>query len=249
MRIVALTGGIAAGKSTIGDLLAELGAIRIDADQLAREAVQPGSPGLARIVERFGAGVLTENGELNRPELGKIVFADAEALADLNGIVHPEVQRLLDSRIDAVEGTADIVVYEIPLLVESGAQAGRRWDLIVTAEAPVETRIARMQELRGMNEDAARARIANQASEAERRSIADVVIETGGTPEETRSQVAGLWARLTRGGSPAGVIPAETCLRASELREPVESHLGQEGDHEETDQHQHPGPGTQMREE
>lgn len=196
MFIVALTGGIAAGKSTIGDQLAELGAIRIDADQLAREAVEPGSPGLARIVERFGAGVLAQGGGLNRPELGKVVFADPEALADLNGIVHPEVQRLLDERIDAVRGTADIVVYEVPLLAESGAHGARRWDLVVTAEAPIETRVARMRELRGMSEVEARARIANQADEAKRRAIADVVIETGGTSEETRAQVADLWASI-----------------------------------------------------
>lgn len=198
MLVVALTGGIAAGKSTIGDQLAELGAIRIDADQLAREAVDPGTPGLARIVDRFGGGVLTEDGALNRPELGKVVFADAAALADLNGIVHPEVQRLLDERIDAVRAASPgaIIVYEVPLLAESGAHAARHWDLVVTAEAPVETRVARMRELRGMSEDEARARITHQADERDRRAIADVIIDTGGAPEDTREQVARLWGRL-----------------------------------------------------
>lgn len=198
MLVVALTGGIAAGKSTIGDQLAELGAIRIDADQLARQAVEPGTPGLDRIVKRFGGGVLTVAGALNRPELGKIVFADAAALTDLNAIVHPQVQRLLDERIDAERAASPgaIIVYEVPLLAESGAHGARHWDLIVTAEAPVEARVARMRELRGMTDAEARSRIASQADERERRAIADVVIETGGTPEDTREQVARLWERL-----------------------------------------------------
>lgn len=198
MLVVALTGGIAAGKSTIGDQLAKLGAIRIDADQLAREAVAPGSPGLAQIVARFGVGVLAEDGALNRPELGKIVFADPAALADLNAIVHPEVQRLLGERIDALQGGPEIVIYEVPLLVESGAYRARQWDLVVTAEAPAETRVARMRDLRGMDEADARARIANQTGENERRAISDVVIETGGSPAETGEQVAQLWGRLQR---------------------------------------------------
>lgn len=182
----------------IGRRLEELGAVRVDADQLARDAVAAGSPGLARVAERFGSELLTAAGELDRAALGSIVFGDAAALADLNAIVHPEVQRLLDARIDAArEAGAGVLVYEIPLLAETKG-AGRDWGLKVTAEAPVEARVARMIELRGMTEGDARARINNQASEAERRAIADVVIETGGTEAETLAQVDALWSELTK---------------------------------------------------
>ncbi|MBP1325433.1 dephospho-CoA kinase [Leucobacter exalbidus] len=194
MLVVALTGGIAAGKSTIGSQLEGLGALRIDADQLAREAVAPGSPGLARVIARFGDELLTAEGALDRAALGEIVFSDPAALAELNAIVHPEVRRLMNESIADARQRADIVVYEIPLLAES--EARDTWDVIVTAEAPIETRVARMQQLRAMSEEAARARISHQASESDRRAIADVVIDTGGTPEDTSAQVLQLWQRL-----------------------------------------------------
>lgn len=196
MLVVALTGGIAAGKSTIGAQLAELGALRIDADGLAREAVEPGTPGLAAIAKVFGANVVTDEGELNRPALGEIVFSDPEALATLNAIVHPEVHRLLAAAISRARGSVDVVVYEVPLLAESGRGIKDQWDLVVTAEAPVETRVARMRELRGMSDADARARIASQAKPSQRRAIADVVIETGGTLDHTRAQTEQLWRRL-----------------------------------------------------
>lgn len=195
-KLVALTGGIAAGKSTIGARLAELGAVRVDADQLARDAVAKGSRGLKRVADRFGDGLVTEAGELDRAALGAIVFADADALADLNAIVHPEVQRLFGEHLEAArEAGVPVVVYEIPLFVETQG-AGRDWDVVVTAEAPVETRVARMAQLRGMAEADARARIGNQASEQDRRAVADVVIDTGGTEQETIAQVDALWATL-----------------------------------------------------
>ena len=203
MTLIGLTGGIAAGKSTIGRRLAELGAIRIDADQLARDAVAVGSPGLARVAEAFGADrVIRSDGSLDRAALGAIVFADAEALARLNGIVHPEVQRLF-AAAQAAALAADpdaVVVYEIPLLVEAARELP--FDLVVVAEAPSEVRVARMVELRGMSEADARGRIANQASDAERRAVADVVIDTAGTEAETLEQVDALWDRLR--GSAAG---------------------------------------------
>lgn len=201
MLLVALTGGIAAGKSTIGAQLEELGAIRIDADQLARAAVAPGSAGLEQIAARFGRELVTESGELDRAALGSIVFSDAQALQQLNAIVHPEVQRLFEAqllevaRAERENGEQSVVVYEIPLLAETAA-ANRSWDLVVTAEAPVETRVARMQELRGMSEEAARARIAQQADDESRRALADTVIDTGGTPEHTHDQVVRLWQQL-----------------------------------------------------
>ena len=197
MQTIVLTGGIASGKSTIGRRLEALGATRIDADQLAREAVEPGSPGLAGVVARFGEGILLPDGTLDRAALGAIVFADPAALAELNGIVHPEIARLYEARLAAVRAAKPdgIVVYEVPLLVEGGKTEG--WDLIVVADAPAETRVARMVTLRGMDEGEARRRIANQASDEERLAVADVVIDTSGTEAETLEQVDRLWERLT----------------------------------------------------
>lgn len=206
MQLIALTGGIAAGKSTVGRRLAELGALRIDADQLARDAVAPGSPGLAQVVARFGDGLLAADGSLNRAALGERVFANPDELAALNAIVHPEVRRLADEAIQAAIRTAPdaVVVYEIPLLVESGAKPGEGgldWDTVVVADAPVETRVARMVELRGMTEAEARSRIANQASDEDRRAIADVLIDTSGTEQETLEQVDALWRRIAPASS------------------------------------------------
>lgn len=201
MTLIALTGGIASGKSTIGARLAELGAMRIDADQLARDAVAVGSPGLARVVEQFGDGVLQSDGSLDRAVLGSLVFSAPQSLAKLNGIVHPEVQRLADERIAEARAAdpAAVVVYEIPLLVETLDEraSNNKWDLVVVADAPVEQRVQRMVTLRGMTEQDANMRVSNQASDAERRAIADVIIDTSGTKEETLAQVEALWKRLT----------------------------------------------------
>lgn len=201
MTLIALTGGIASGKSTIGARFAELGAVHIDADQLAREAVAPGSAGLALIVERFGEGILQHDGSLDRAALGAVVFANADALDELNRIVHPEVRRLADERIaEAHEADpATVIVYEVPLLVETGAggASGYGWDLVVVADAPAEQRVKRMVALREMTEQDARRRILSQASDAERRAAADVLIDTSGSKAETLAQVDMLWARLT----------------------------------------------------
>lgn len=196
MKLIALTGGIAAGKSTIARRLAEHGAVHIDADQLAREAVLPGTPALAQIVDRFGSEVLTEAGDLDRPALGGIVFGDPEALAALNAIVHPAVRRLAAQRI-AEAGDADpdaVVVYDVPLLAEDGGAPA--YDLVVVAAAHPEVRLHRLVDLRGMAPEEAAARIASQASEEERRAIADVLIDTGGSEAETIAQVDALWQRL-----------------------------------------------------
>ncbi len=200
MKLIALSGGIASGKSTIAKRLVELGAHRIDADGLAREAVEPGSPGLAMIRERFGDGVIAPGGELDRAALGTLVFADEGALAELNGIVHPEVRRIAQERIAEIERADDraVVVYDVPLLVEAKVQMP--WDLVVIAEAPAETRLERMVELRGMRRDEAEQRIANQASDEERRAVADVVIDTSGSMSRTLEQVDELWARISSEG-------------------------------------------------
>lgn len=198
MTVIALTGGIASGKSTIGRRLAELGAVRIDADELAREAVAPGSPGLTRVVQRFGSDMIGANGELDRAALGAVVFGDPAALAELNAIVHPEVRRIAADRIAAAEAANPdaVVVYEIPLLVETGSARDGDWDLVLVADAPAEQRIARMVELRGMAAAEARARISHQASDSERLAVADAVIDTSRSEAETLAQVDALWAEL-----------------------------------------------------
>ena len=201
MHLIALTGGIASGKSTIGRRFAELGAVRIDADELAREAVAPGSPGLARVLERFGPELAGADGGLDRAALGALVFGDPGALADLNAIVHPEVRRLLEERLAAIRAADPdaVVVYEIPLLAETGAAGG--WDAVLVAEAPVEERVARMVRSRGMSEADARARLASQAGDEARRAIADRVIDTSRSREDTLAAVDAIWAELRAGGS------------------------------------------------
>lgn len=196
MDVIALTGGIAAGKSTVAARLAEHGAIVIDADQLAREAVAPGSPGLAAVVERFGAAVLTDDGALDRAALGSIIFGDETERAALNAIVHPEVRRLYRAHVDRIaEGNPDaIVVYDVPLLVE--ARAADEFALVVVAHAPAEVRVDRLVDLRGLDRASAQARVQAQASDAERLALADVVIDTSGTLESTIEQVDALWRRL-----------------------------------------------------
>lgn len=195
MRI-ALTGGIAAGKSTVGARLAELGAVVVDADGLAREAVAPGSEGLARIAESFGPAVIAEDGSLDRAALGAIVFADPERRRELEDITHPVVRRLAAERMSAAE-SADpdaVVVYDVPLLVESGPDHG--FELVVVAHAPAAVRIERMVALRGMDRAEAERRVGAQASDAARLAIADVVIDTDGTLDATLEQVDRLWERV-----------------------------------------------------
>lgn len=203
MDVVGLTGGIAAGKSTVATRLAELGAVVIDADRLAREAVQPGSPGLAAIVAHFGDAVLSDDGSLDRAALGRIVFADEEARGVLNGIVHPEVRRRYAEAVaDARANDSDaVIVYDVPLLAE--ARAADEFGTIVVVDAPAETRIARLVELRGMDRREAENRVGSQISDAERRAMADVVIDSSGTLDETLAQTDELWRRL-RAGSSAG---------------------------------------------
>jgi len=193
---IALTGGIAAGKSTVGARLAELGAVVVDADGLAREAVAPGSEGLARIAESFGPAVIAEDGSLDRAALGAIVFADPERRRELEDITHPVVRRLAAERMSAAE-SADpdaVVVYDVPLLVESGPDHG--FELVVVAHAPAAVRIERMVALRGMDRAEAERRVGAQASDAARLAIADVVIDTDGTLDATLEQVDRLWERV-----------------------------------------------------
>lgn len=196
MPLIALTGGIASGKSTIARRLAEHGAVIVDADQIVRDVQAPGSPVLERIADAFGAGMLGADGALDRAALGATVFGDPERLARLNAIVHPAVraesQRRFDAALAADENS--VVVYDVPLLVE--ARVDDPWDMIVVAHAPEAERRRRLVEIRGMDEAAARARIASQVSDEQRLAIADVIIDTAGTIADTHAQTDALWERI-----------------------------------------------------
>jgi dephospho-CoA kinase len=196
MPLIALTGGIASGKTTIARRLAEHGAVVVDADQIVRDVQSPGSPVLQRIAAEFGEGMLQPDGALDRAALGSVVFGDAAALARLNAIVHPAVgaesHRRFAAAFDA--DPSAVVVYDVPLLAE--ARAGDRWDLVVVAHAPAESRVARLMTLRGLTEAEARARIASQADDDTRLALADVVVDTAGTLQETIAQTDALWERL-----------------------------------------------------
>jgi dephospho-CoA kinase len=198
--LIGLTGGIASGKSVVARRLAEHGAVHIDADGLAREVVEPGTPGLAAIAERFGASVIATDGTLDRPALGAIIFTDPVARVDLNAITHPAIQDLARDRMETA-AAADphaVVVYDVPLLVERHSEDGyHRFDLIVVVEADDETRVARLVELRGLSAEEAAARLASQASNADRRAIADVVIDSNGSLDDTLRQADELWETVS----------------------------------------------------
>ncbi|MGO2187825.1 MAG: dephospho-CoA kinase [Microbacterium gubbeenense] len=193
MPLIALTGGIASGKSTIARRLESHGAVVVDADQTVRDLQRRGEPVFDAIVREFGEGVVASDGELDRAALGSIVFGDADQLARLNAIVHPAVKAETQRRFR--EAGDRVVVYDVPLLAE--ARGSREWDLIVVAHAPAETRMNRMISERGMSREDAAARIANQATDDERLSVADVVIDTDGTMEHTLAQADDLWWRLS----------------------------------------------------
>lgn len=195
MLRVGLTGGIGSGKSEVSRRLSALGAVLVDADAVAREVVEPGTPGLAAVVSEFGERILLPDGSLDREGLGAIVFADEEMRKRLNAIVHPLVGQRMRELVDHVPVDA-IVVYDVPLLTENNL-AGL-YDLVVVVDASAEEQVRRLMTLRGMTEEAARARIAAQATREERRAIADRVIDNTGTLEALAAQVDELWAELTR---------------------------------------------------
>jgi len=194
MYLIGLTGGIASGKSLVSTRLAELGATIVDADVLAREVVEPGTDGLAQIARHFGPEVLLADGTLNRPALGAIIFADPEQRETLNSITHPAVWRRARELFD--QAAADeVVVYDVPLLVEGAKGRQLDFDLIVVVDASAETRLQRLVQLRGMTREEAGHRLNSQASDAERLAVADVVIDNNGTVEATIEQVDALWAK------------------------------------------------------
>ena len=191
MLRVGLSGGIGSGKSTVARALARRGAVVVDADAIAREVVEPGQPGLAAVVDRFGAGVLDGDGRLDRPALAAMVFDDAAARADLNAIVHPLVA-LESARRMAAAPPGSVIVLDVPLLVEA---ARKGYDVVVIVEAPEDVRLERLV-VRGMGRDDARRRMAAQASDGERRRVADVVLDNSGSPEDLETQIESLWTQL-----------------------------------------------------
>ena len=188
MLIVGLTGGIGAGKSTVGNMFAQLGALVVDADQLARQAIEPGSIGFDEVVAAFGEQVLTD-GDIDRKKLGAIVFKDSAKRKTLESIVHPKVQELLAAKISTLN-PGEVLIYEIPLLVETGAQ--EKFDYVITVESDIENRLDRLFE-RGLDEEEAERRIAAQASQAQREAVADFVIVNDGDRAELFTEVVRIW--------------------------------------------------------
>ena len=197
--LIGLTGGIASGKTVVAKRLAEHGAVHIDADQLARQVVDPGTPALAQIAAEFGPSVISPNGSLDRAALGSIIFTDPERRARLNGIMHPAVKKLARQLMDEADARDPqaVVVYDVPLLVEAAVDRNyRAYDLIVVVNASTATRIDRLVRLRGLNREEAAHRLNSQASDTERLAIADVVIDSNGTLQHTLDQTDQLWQRI-----------------------------------------------------
>ncbi|MGV0625376.1 dephospho-CoA kinase [Mycolicibacter minnesotensis] len=217
MLRIGLTGGIGAGKSTVAATFRECGGIVVDGDVIAREVVAPGTEGLAALVEAFGPGILLPDGALDRPALAAIAFGDDDKRATLNGIVHPLVGQRRAELI-AQAGDDAIIVEDIPLLVES--QMAPLFPLVIVVHVDVETRVARLTGSRGMPEADARARIAAQATEEQRRAVADVWLNNSGSPDELAAKALDLWQRrilpfahnLAAGhaaASPTQLVPAD----------------------------------------
>ncbi len=194
--MVALTGGIGSGKSTVAERLARRGAVLVDADAIAREVVEPGTPALAALAERFGDGILAGDGTLDRGALARVAFADDESRAALEGITHPAIndeftRRLRDAPADA------IVICDVPLLVESTQARSRGYELVIVVEAPRDVRLQRL-EARGVPRDDAERRMAAQASDEDRRKLATYVIDNGGDLAALEPQVDAVWRDLER---------------------------------------------------
>ncbi|HEY0475009.1 MAG TPA: dephospho-CoA kinase [Kribbella sp.] len=192
MLRVGLTGGIGAGKSAVSERLADLGAVVIDSDVLAREVVARGTDGLAEVVDAFG-DVVTPEGDLDRPAVGRIVFSDADARRKLEAIIHPRV-RARAAEIERAAPTDAVVVHDIPLLVETG-QAGK-FDVVLVVDVPPQLQLERLTGRRGMTDEEAKARIASQASRQDRLGAADIVVDNSGTLEQLDQRVAEVWEEL-----------------------------------------------------
>lgn len=206
MLRIGLTGGIGAGKSTVARELERLGAVVIDADVLAREVVAPGSAGLAAVVAEFGEGVLRDDGALDRPTLGRIVFADPVARARLEAVTHPLIAAETARRLaELPEGS--VVVHDVPLIVEN--RLAGNYDLVVVVGADEQVRLDRLVRDRGMARDDALARIRAQATDAERRAVADVWLDNSGTEEELLARVRRFWTERVRTAARGGRAPLD----------------------------------------
>jgi dephospho-CoA kinase len=195
MLRVGLTGGIGAGKGEVARRLASYGALVVDADQLAREVVAPGTLGLAEVVEAFGAGVLLPDGSLDRQLLGEIVFSDPTLRSRLNAIIHPRVGERM-REIEKAAGDRDVIIHEIPLLVETGL--ANAFDVVVVVDAPPEAQVERLVRTRGATRSQALARMSAQATREERLAAATLVVDNSGSLEDLDGQVAALWDELSR---------------------------------------------------
>jgi dephospho-CoA kinase len=213
MLLVGLTGGIGSGKSTVAALLAERGAVVVDADAITRRLQQPGQPVFDAMVERFGAGIVAGDGTLDRPAVAAIVFSDEQARKDLEAIVHPAVGAEMLEILQASAGTDRIVVYDVPLLVESGKTG---YGAVVVVDVDPEVAVARLVAHRGFDEADARARIARQATREERLAVADRVIDNSGDLAALAAQVDDVWEWLVEREREAGVDAADHPSRPAE---------------------------------
>ena len=196
MKVIALTGGIGAGKSLVANYFFSLGAQVLSADEIARDVISRGTPGFDEVVTTFGDGIL-KDGDIDRRALGEIVFADAEKRKALEAIIHPKVQQTLaDARKSLDED--EILIYEIPLLVETNAAS--KFDSIITVEAPMEARIERLKK-RGLFASEIEKRIANQVSPEQRKAVADIVLENDGSEEDLLRKVESIWEDLNAPGN------------------------------------------------
>jgi dephospho-CoA kinase len=203
--LVGLTGGIGAGKSTVADLLAVRGAVVVDADEAARAVVEPGQPALARLVERFGAGILDTDGRLDRGALAKLAFVDDESRRDLEAITHPAINEEFTRQVAEAPSDA-IVVLDVPLLVESEQARKRPYQTVIVVEAPRDVRLARL-EARGVDRADAEARMAAQAGDEERREVATYVVDNSGDPAALERRIDEVWADLQRRQAALGRKP------------------------------------------
>ena len=195
MLTVGLTGGIGAGKSTVGDLLVAKGAILVDADRIAREVVAPGGPAYQPMIDRFGTGILGGDGNIDRPAVAAIVFGDPEALADLNAITHPAIGVAMMQRKDEFAATDEIVILDIPLLKEVHRQM-LSLAAVVVVDTPMETALDRLITIRGMSKEDAEARIASQIDRQTRLQGADLVVDNSGDEQHLAEEVARIWDAL-----------------------------------------------------
>ena len=200
MYLVGLTGGIASGKTYVASLLEELGASTIDADQVAREVVVPGSTGLVQVVAAFGYDILLPSGELDRAKLGRIVFPDLDKRLELESILHPLIKARTTQLIS--QQTSEVVVYAVPLLVE--ANVDYPFDSVITVEAGADNQVSRLVNSRSMDETEARARVQAQTNSADRVARADFVIDSSGTKEQTKQQVELIWQQLVAAAKAKG---------------------------------------------